>query len=150
MVAGKGPLEDELRDQATALAVEVDWLGWVAEPGELLTTVDVLVLPSRTEAMGLVLVEALGAGCRVVAADAGSGVRELLQYGRLGAVVPAEDSHALSLALVAAIQDVRSGNRVDRAAVDDLVERHAVDRVATSWLALFDEVLERNSDLGGR
>ena len=63
---------------------------------------DLLVLPSRAEAYGMVVTEALARGLPVVAADVG-GVTEALGHGadgiRPGLLVPPEDPAALGAAL---------------------------------------------------
>ena len=68
-------------------------------PHEVLRKADVFVLPSRYEGFGLVLAEAMMHGVQVIAADCPQGPRELLDDGRLGQLVPVEDSAALALAL---------------------------------------------------
>jgi glycosyltransferase involved in cell wall biosynthesis len=145
LVAGSGPLEQGVRRRADALGVPgMEFLGWVDDPHSVLERLDVLVLPSRAEAVPLVLVEALGAGCLVVSTDAGSGVRDLLDRGRLGAVVPTEDPGALASAIERAVCDVRTGLAPDPADVATLVESHSPDVVLRRWVCF----LERQAAAG--
>jgi glycosyltransferase involved in cell wall biosynthesis len=80
---------------------------------------DALVLPSRAEAYGMVVTEALARGLPVVAADVG-GVPEALGHGadgvRPGLLVPPDDSSALGDALRAWLQDADLRRRLRRAA----------------------------------
>jgi glycosyltransferase involved in cell wall biosynthesis len=73
VIAGEGPEESRLRGQATALGLDerVDFRGYVpyAEVPALLNEVSTLVLPSRSEVYGMVVVEALAAGVQVVVTD---------------------------------------------------------------------------------
>jgi glycosyltransferase involved in cell wall biosynthesis len=57
-------------------------------------------LTSVWEGLPTVLIEALAAGTRVVSTDCPSGPREILQEGRLGALVPVGDTAALIRAIV--------------------------------------------------
>ena len=71
-LAGDGPLRDDLESEAArrGLGRIVFWDGWVDAPLEWLKRVDLLVLPSRHESFGLVLVEAMASGKLVVCSDA--------------------------------------------------------------------------------
>jgi glycosyltransferase involved in cell wall biosynthesis len=70
LVAGEGPDEDALRSKAFGLGISdrVDFRGYVPyeQVPDLLAEASTLVLPSRTEVYGLVVVEALAAGLHVV------------------------------------------------------------------------------------
>jgi glycosyltransferase involved in cell wall biosynthesis len=73
-----------------------------ADLNRIYGSADLLVLPSRAEAFGMVVTEALVHGLPVVAADVG-GVAEALGYGaggiRPGLLVPPDDAAALAAAL---------------------------------------------------
>ena len=74
---------------------------------------DLLVLPSRGEAYGMVVTEALARGLPVVASDVG-GVPEALDHG--GLLVPPDDPAALAAALRAWLGDAGLRQRLRRAA----------------------------------
>jgi glycosyltransferase involved in cell wall biosynthesis len=82
---------------------------------------DLLVLASRAETYGIVVIEALARGVPVVAADVG-GVTEALGHGadgiRPGLLVPPEDPAALGAALRAWLGDGDLRRRLRRAACE--------------------------------
>src|SRR5690554_3011365 len=73
----------------------VELLGLREDVPALLAAADVFVLSSAHEGLPNVVMEALAAGLPVVATDVG-GVRELVEEGISGFVVPPSDSEALA------------------------------------------------------
>jgi len=69
VIAGDGPLRAKLLASADAQALgsDIEWRGWLADTSQFFNEIDVLVLPSRTEAFGLVTIEAFAAGTPVIA-----------------------------------------------------------------------------------
>lgn len=101
--------EGEDRAELEALAGELGVAGDVALPGfrddamAYMSRAALFVLSSAWEGLPTVLIEALAAGTRVVSTDCPSGPREILQDGRLGALVPVGDAAALAQAIGAAL-----------------------------------------------
>jgi len=97
-VIGRGPLEDELKRRAAELGVRdrITWRDRV-EPDELVgafLAATALWFPSnaRSEAYGLVQVEAMASGCPVINTSiAGSGVPWVSPHEVSGLTVPVDD-----------------------------------------------------------
>jgi glycosyltransferase involved in cell wall biosynthesis len=100
-VVGEGPLEAELKETAAALRISerVAWLGFRDDVGDYLAAADVFCLSSRWEAVALAAKEAVLVDTPVVATDVG-GMRELLEDGVSGRLVPSDDPSALAAALL--------------------------------------------------
>ncbi len=94
---GRGGLEEALRRRAARLDGQgrVVFLGWREDLPRILPLLDLLVLPSRNEGMGRVLVEAMACGVPIVAAAA-CGIPDLVDHGRTGLLVPPGDVEALA------------------------------------------------------
>src|SRR5690606_9108720 len=81
----------------------VQFCGFLANPYPLIRHARLLVLSSRHEGLPSVLIEALALGTPVLACDCETGPRELLDHGRLGILVRANDAEALAQGLVQAL-----------------------------------------------
>ncbi|CAA9491501.1 MAG: Glycosyl transferase, group 1, partial [uncultured Solirubrobacteraceae bacterium] len=107
VVAGSGPYEEELRAQAERLGLldRGAFLGWTGDAAlaELYAAADVCAVPSLFEPFGLVALEAMAAGCPVVAADTG-GLREVVPDGT-GLRVRPGDAGDLARALAEVLTD---------------------------------------------
>jgi glycosyltransferase involved in cell wall biosynthesis len=105
VIVGEGALEPELRRLAAELdlADRVRFIGHVEDEQlpAYYQACDALVLPSlaRTEAFGVVQVEAMAAGLPVVSTRLPTGVPWVNQHGATGLVVPPGDAAALGEAL---------------------------------------------------
>ncbi len=82
---------------------------------ELLDDATVLVLPSRHEGLGRVVIEAFARGRGVVASRAG-GILDLVDDGEQGLLVDSDDADALAAALVRALTDRALAERLGAAA----------------------------------
>ena len=106
IVLGEGALRKSLLSFAQKLRISqnVDFPGFVENPYAFLAKADLFVLSSRHEALPTVLIEAMACGCPVVSTDCPYGPREILENGRLGALVPVGDPEALAAAMARALE----------------------------------------------
>jgi len=102
LVAGSGPLQDEIAVRARLEGVTLHHLGFCnqSEMPAVYAAADVLVLTSEaSETFGLVANEALACGRPVVLSDAVGAAPDLAADGSAGRVYPMGDIAALALAL---------------------------------------------------
>lgn len=108
LLVGSGPEEARLRAQAAELKLpaRVVFAGLRTDVPRILRASTLVVLPTQTEALPTVLIEAAAAGRAVVASDI-PGVREVVVDGRTGLVVPVGDVTALGQGIVRLLGDDR-------------------------------------------
>ena len=145
VVAGDGLLRAPLEVQAGRLGVagRVYWTGPLADADLVgaYSGADFFVLPSthRTEAFGLVQVEAMAAGLPVISTMLGTGVELVNRDGVSGLHVPARDPRALAAALARLATDP-----AHRAALAAGALRRAEDfapgRLGARYSALYERV----------
>lgn len=144
LIAGAGPDEDRLRETASRTGVDARLLGNRADVPALLNAGDALVLSSDVEGLPMALLEAAACGLPAVATDVG-GVRDIVEDGRTGFVVPPGDAAALAAAMarMAALPaEERAG--MGAAARDRAAAEFELSAVVRRWVALYAELLERS------
>lgn len=140
-VVGDGRHEAKLKAQAVATGCgsRILFTGPTDRPWESLCGMDVLLMPSRREGIGFVLLEAMACGCCPVAMG-GSGVRDVLTDPALGWIVPAGDREAFLRAMKAALALGSEG----RAAMGRRARAHIVENFrSTEQYAKLVDVIER-------
>lgn len=105
VILGEGKERRALEAQARKLGVDqhVDLVGQVAAVGPWLANADLLVSSSRFEGASAVLVEALAAGCPVVATDCPGESAALLEPVGREVIVPMGQPAAMAAAMAAAL-----------------------------------------------
>ncbi len=153
-VIGDGPYAERLTDAPATRSLDgaVRWTGFVSDHVryfELLREADVFVLPSRAEGVPKVVVEAMAAGLPVVASNVGA-IPRLLEGGRLGRLVPANDPRSLADAVRRLAGD-DDGRRRLRDAGLEFASSHTADAQAhrlVGWLRKTFPALPWTSETG--
>jgi len=100
----------------------------------------VVVLPSRREGLGNVLLEAMAHGRAVVGSDVG-GIPSVVEHGRTGLLVPPDDPSALRGALELLLGDAELRERLGLAGRAMVSARASWEVVTERTLAVYREVL---------
>lgn len=143
LIAGRGPLLDELQQQAQRLeiAAQVTFLGVREDIASLLAAADGFVLSSAWEGMPNVVMEALAAATPVVATQVG-GVSELVEPGKSGLLVPARNPNALSQAMRQLMTlSAEQRRQMGLSGRDHVTAHYGLGAMAERWLALYGELL---------
>jgi glycosyltransferase involved in cell wall biosynthesis len=106
VIAGDGALAGDLESLRAqlGLAQDVTYIGRIVKVAEFLSALDILVMPSRTEGLGTILLEGIYAGCAVVASNAG-GIPEVIEHGTGGLIFPVDDFAAMAAHLERLLAD---------------------------------------------
>jgi glycosyltransferase involved in cell wall biosynthesis len=141
------PYAEGLRQRAEALQLgsKVTFLGSRADVPWLLRAADAFVLSSAWEGMPNTLMEAMASGLPVVATDVGD-VRELVEEGRSGFMVPAQEPEALAARMLALMAQGREALATMGARARQRIhERYENERVVDQWEALFNRLTSRTN-----
>ncbi len=145
LLAGDGPLRDELERQAAELGIaeSVRFLGAVGQPVEYLRAADVFVLPSHSEGMSNSLLEAMACAVPPIVSNAGGNV-DLVEPGVTGMVVDAASSERLASALADLLSaPAAERRRIGAAARQRIVRDYSLAAIVDRYEALYRELVAR-------
>jgi len=151
VLIGRGPLEGELRALATASGISARLTFLAPQDDDELTAwyraADVFCLPSvaRSEAFGLVQIEAHAAGTPVVSTDLPTGVPYANPDGVTGLTVPPGDALALGKALGRLLGDDELRARLGGQARARALREFTVPRMVARTLDVYAEAIARHA-----
>ncbi len=154
VLIGKGPLEGELREKAVARGVNdrVEFLPPQSdeELAAYYHAASVLALPSvaRSEAFGLVQIEAHASGTPVVSTDLPTGVPFANLDGVTGLTVPVGDAYALAIALNDLLSDDELRERLGRQARERALSEFTIPRMAEDTMRVYEEAISGHAEAG--
>ena len=142
VVVGDGVLRPEMEAHARALGIadRVTFTGWRRDLPRIYPDLDVLVVSSRNEGTPVSAIEAMAAGCPVVATRVG-GLPDLIEDGKTGHLVPSEDPPALAAAILRVLRDREAAQQMARVARESASQRFRAERLIGDIKCLYSELL---------
>lgn len=149
VIAGSGPESEKLKAQAAALnADNVIFAGRVdeQEKHDLLRQCSSLVLPShlRSEAFGMVLLEAAMYGRPLVCCDIGSGMSYVNQNGVTGVLVPPESPGRLADAINQLLYNPALALQMGQKARERFLALFSGEPLGQKYQALYSDILNKS------
>jgi glycosyltransferase involved in cell wall biosynthesis len=142
LAAGEGELGQALRQRACR--ADVRWLGFVREPRQVFAAADAVVIPSLTEGLPLVALEAMALGVPLLASSVGE-LPALLEGGA-GRLVPPGDPGALAAALEEVLASADLRERMASLALDRVRASYGVEKMAAHYArALYEPAVAGSS-----
>lgn len=141
-IYGRGD-QSQLRRQAIELGVSLEQLQFKGETQHIdqaYQQADFLILPSRTEGFGMVLIEAMAYGVPCIAFDCPNGPRYIIDDQKNGFLVKPEDPTDLSAKIkimleLSTAQRQQMGREAKRTS-----QRYLVDHIGDQWQQLFSQL----------
>lgn len=143
LMAGDGPLRKELHKQASSAqhADHIHFLGFRKDMRRLFLAADVFVLPSLSEGLPNVILEAMALEVPVVATRVG-GVPELVSHECTGLLVEARNPQDLSRALCRLLEDIDDAKTMAERALQLVNSDYSAASQTSRLLRLYKDVMD--------
>ncbi|RZT41358.1 glycosyltransferase family 4 protein [Cupriavidus agavae] len=150
VIAGDGPQRDSLTQLAAQLAPgRVRFAGNVDDIAALLATAQAFVLASDHEGLPISILEAMRAGLPIVASDL-PGIREQLEDGRSGVLVPGNDPTAFAASIDRLASDAPHRIALGDAARARWQQAYGLEPMIQATWAVYQRVLAGSRPLAVR
>ena len=143
LIVGEGKMQTELMRLTRRLGIErrVFFLPSVRDTAGVLLAMDIFVLPSLREGLGLSLMEAMAMGLAVVASDIG-GIKSLVRHGDNGLLVEAGNVRQLSAAILTLLKDKDKAKMLGRGARSTIEKNFSQDKMILATEKVYAECLK--------
>ena len=148
IIAGDGALRADVEAEIRTAGIGgVTWLaGERSDVPEVMRALDIFALPSRAEGISNTILEAMASGLPVVATEVG-GNAELVVDGETGALVPAQDPHAMARALLRYTADAALRQNHGAAGRKRVEQNFSIDNMVARYTSLYEQLLYRGTGL---
>lgn len=144
ILVGDGELRPELEAQASDLIAQnrLLFMGQRLDIPDILNASDIFVLPSDSEALPTVLIEAGAARLPVVATRVG-GIPEIIQDGQTGIIIPPKNPATLADVLRGLISDSAKRESMGAGAYAHIQAHFTLEQQAAATMALYESVVKQ-------
>jgi len=139
IIAGTGSIEKQLKELTKKLNLsdKVTFTGFREDIPEILSGVDITIMPSPEEGMSMSALESM-ASCRPVVATSGSGLADIIVNKRSGMIVKPDDGNELANGVVKLLQsDYKQAGREARKIIE---EKFSLQKVVTRYELLIKTI----------
>jgi len=141
-----GAYANNLRQEVRRLRLEnhVKFLGHADHLSSLMRRCQLLAIPSRVEAFGMVAVEAMLAGKPVVACRTG-GLPEIIEHRQTGFLVDPEDAQSMGQAIIEILSNHSLAREMGDAGKDRALNKFTLKQMSEAFAAFYDTLLQPSS-----
>ncbi len=142
VIVGDGILRSEMERYAADLGIHqrTIFTGWRHDLPRIYADLDLLVVSSDNEGTPVSAIEAMASGCPVVATQVG-GLPDVIENGKTGYLVPAQQPQALAAAMLDLIQNSETAEQMSRAAQLSVKEKFSINRLISDTENLYQDLL---------
>ena len=140
LIAGQGPEEAVLKQltQDMSLTAHVQFKSTVNQTELILPAIDVFVMPSLMEGLGLSVMEAQACGIPVVASNVG-GLVDLIEDGKTGFLVAVNNPQALAGRIIEMLRNFPKANSMAGLARSSIEKNFSIEGMLKQILQIYEQ-----------
>ena len=144
LIVGEGKTGEALVEEANDLGIKdkVIFLAQAQNNRDMLAAMDVFVMPSLQEGLGLALMEAMAQGLAVVGSSAG-GIKTLIQDNHNGLLVRPADSAGLAQAVIKLLGDQQLRRELGMNARKFIMDNFSAEKMVAQTEGVYRKCLEK-------
>ncbi len=144
LIIGDGPMRKHLENNVISLDIQeyVVFTGYRRDVPELLSGMDIFILPSLKEGLPMVLLEAMAAGKPVIATKVGA-IPKVITENENGILIEPEDVNSLYRAMIDLIYDSNKRDYLSRSGYERVRSNFASEKMCRDYLYLYNELNHR-------
>ncbi|MDD2679412.1 MAG: glycosyltransferase family 4 protein [Candidatus Omnitrophica bacterium] len=130
LMMGTGKMQEDLNGLAASLGISksVFFIPEISDTVDALSAMDIFVMPSLQEGLGLALMEAMAAGLAVIGSNVG-GIKTLIQDRQNGLLAKPADSEGLASAILNLLGDPSKREALGKQAQDFIQHNFSQDKM---------------------
>jgi glycosyltransferase involved in cell wall biosynthesis len=146
IITGEGKMKKELIKLTKKLGLEKNilFIPSVLDPREVLSLIDIFVIPSLDEGLGLSLMEAMACGLPTIGSEVG-GIKDLIQHGVNGLLVEPADVKGLASAILELLKDREKAKVLGNNARNFIKEKFTLEKMVSETERTYLECLAAKS-----
>jgi len=144
IIAGGGPLEDELRAQAVELGISeiVHFTGWRSDALKFMNVFDIFIMPSLWEALPIVLLEALASRKTIITTDVGDNSK-IIEHMTNGVLIPPKDPQAITDAILKLADDPSLREAMRKHAYDSYINNYTSKKMIEAYEGEYRKLMDQ-------
>ncbi len=138
IIAGGGPLEQQLKEQTAALGIadSVRFIGRRTDVVDVLWALDIFVMPSEAEGLPISILEAMAASKCIVSTAVGA-IPHVLEHGNCGVLIEPQSPQAIAQAVNGLLNDQAARTRLGAAALQRVSREYSIKTTVAKYEALY-------------
>ncbi|MFX0200593.1 MAG: glycosyltransferase family 4 protein [Candidatus Hodarchaeota archaeon] len=142
LIVGEGPLRKELEALGKSMKIEghLVFSGFRSDVKEILSAIDILVVPSLLEGFPMITLEAMAMGKPIIASDI-DGIREQIIDGESGILIPPKDLNAIGEAIIKLNRDEKLAQNMGWEARKRVEKEFSVEKMVTTTEQVYQSLI---------